>query len=65
MEDDVFEVDEFAVDPQGCAGIGVILRSTHPAPTAERAMRSSRRVSATQPSKAGRIKALMLIFARS
>ena len=25
VEDEVFEMDEFAVDPEGCAGVGEIL----------------------------------------
>lgn len=62
MEDEVFEVEELAVDPQRGAGIGEVL-AFDPSPTdLGRAMRSSRRVRAMPASKAGRMKSLMLIF---
>ncbi|MBA9036219.1 hypothetical protein HNR29_006805 [Rhizobium leguminosarum] len=55
-------MDELAVDPEGSAGVGKIMALRKPAPTGERAMRSSRRVSAMPASNAGRIRAVMLIF---
>ncbi len=40
MEDEIFEMGEFVVDPQRGAGAGEILPSIKPDPTAERTMRS-------------------------
>jgi hypothetical protein len=65
VNDEVLEMEEFAVDPQRGGGVGEILALTKRAPTSERAMRSSRQVNAAPVSKAGRIRAFMLIFARS
>ncbi len=55
MEDEVFQGDEFAVDPQRGTGIGEVGPFYPSWPTGERAMRSSRRVSAIPASNVGRI----------
>lgn len=51
MEDEVLEMDELAVDPEGSAGVGKM----HPLDKAfaDRAMRSSRRASAMPASEIG------------
>jgi hypothetical protein len=65
VEDEVFEMHQFAVDPQRGAGVGEIL-ALDPAGADRRAgdalVETGQRDTA---SKAGRIKAVMLIFARS
>jgi hypothetical protein len=65
VKDEVFKMDKLAVDPQRAQASAKFWRSGKPAPTGERAIRSSRRVRATAASKAGRIRAVMVLFARS
>ncbi len=64
MDDEVFEIDEFAVDPQRGASVGEVGSFDPTRPTGERAVRSSRRACAVPGWKAGRIRAVMSTFAR-
>lgn len=65
MMDEVFAMDEFAVDAEGSAGVGEILPPEKAGPTGQRAIRSSIRVSAMPTSEAGCVNILMLFFESS
>lgn len=54
VEDEVFEMDEFAVDPQRGAGTAKMDTFEKAAPTGERLMRSSRDTSAMPESDSRR-----------
>jgi hypothetical protein len=64
MQDEVFEMNEFTVDPEACAS-RKCERSRKPSPTAERATHSSRRARATPASEIGRNRLWMGNLARS
>jgi hypothetical protein len=64
MKDEIFEMDEFAVDPERGAGIGE-LAAFYPSLADRRTGDALVEASEVPASKAGRIRAVMLIFARS
>ncbi|MNY72303.1 hypothetical protein D3C86_2108240 [compost metagenome] len=65
MEDEVFDMDEFAVNPQRGTGLGKILAFEEGDADGGAGNALVQRVRAMAASKAGRIRSLMLIFVRS
>lgn len=68
VEDEVFEVNKFAVDPQRGAGVGKLgsfEEARADRRTGDALVQTRERESARAASKAGRVRAVMLIFVRS